>query len=408
MFLFISFVCLIGVTLAQSDVVDEIGEIAMRECKKVLKEKNVVADTVWHFSKTLCSDMQDATETYFSETIISTSQGMRKSVSDADKYYEDEKIQEKLKSGMKAIALELLELKTKDEQMIRGEVARQFEDRFFRWLLTGKENYVRSEKKPKKNDGPVKIVVGKTFKKLVQKSKQDVFVEFYAPWCGHCQALEPKWDQLGELFKNKPITIAKFNADANDPPAEIQVGGYPTLMYFKAGEKEPIQFEDEREIYDMLKFIDANRSDKKFDFPPIPEPPKDNVIVLDDDNFDDVVKENPLILVKFYAPWCGHCKSMAPAYKAAADELLESGIAVAKLDATKHTKKAEKFNVEGFPTLFYFVNGKKHTYSGGREQSDIVEFMLEKAKEHGIVAGDSDEETASAPDSAPANEKEEL
>lgn len=69
MFLFISFVCLIGVTLAQSDVVDEIGEIAMRECKKVLKEKNVVADTVWHFSKTLCSDMQDATETYFSETV---------------------------------------------------------------------------------------------------------------------------------------------------------------------------------------------------------------------------------------------------------------------------------------------------------------------------------------------------
>jgi hypothetical protein len=69
-YLLISIVlCFVAVTFAQGDVTDEVGSIAMRECKKVIKEKKVVADTVWHFSKTLCSDIQAAAETYVDEQV---------------------------------------------------------------------------------------------------------------------------------------------------------------------------------------------------------------------------------------------------------------------------------------------------------------------------------------------------
>jgi len=65
--------------------------------------------------------------------------------------------------------------------------------------LDGKiEAHVKSEPIPESNDGPVTVVTGKTFDEIVMDKSKDVLIEFYAPWCGHCKALEPKWTELGE------------------------------------------------------------------------------------------------------------------------------------------------------------------------------------------------------------------
>lgn len=70
---------------------------------------------------------------------------------------------------------------------------------FTKDMLDGKlEAFIKSEAIPSYNDGPVKVAVGKNFKKVVTDSHRDALIEFYAPWCGHCQKLAPIWEELGD------------------------------------------------------------------------------------------------------------------------------------------------------------------------------------------------------------------
>jgi len=99
------------------------------------------------------------------------------------------------------------------------------------------------------------------------------------------------------------------------------------------------------------------------------------VVVLSDSNFHEFVKKHDRVLAEFYAPWCGHCKSLEPEYEKAAQDLLFEGLATkfVKVDATVNTKLATEFEVKSYPTLKYFAMGSEPVeYDGGRDAKGLA------------------------------------
>jgi len=107
-----------------------------------------------------------------------------------------------------------------------------------------------------------------------------------------------------------------------------------------------------------------------------------NVIVGTEANFDAVIDTAKYALVEFYAPWCGHCKELAPEYASAANTLAEqeSPIVLVKVDVTENDALGQRFNIESFPTLKFFVGDKPPVeYNGGRTADDIVTWVTKKS-----------------------------
>lgn len=123
------------------------------------------------------------------------------------------------------------------------------------------EPSIKSEPIPETQEGPVTVVVAKSYDDIVLDDTKDVLIEFYAPWCGHCKALAPKYDDLATQYANSEfkdkVVIAKVDATANDVPDEIQ--GFPTIKLYPAGGKDaPVTYSGARTVEDLIEFVSEN------------------------------------------------------------------------------------------------------------------------------------------------------
>ena len=81
------------------------------------------------------------------------------------------------------------------------------------------------------------------------------------------------------------------------------------------------------------------------------------------------------LFVEFYAPWCGHCKSLAPIWEEVAEALKEDGnVVVGKVDCSDNHALANRFRVKSYPTVKLISNGRVYHFAGEKTLENLLEF----------------------------------
>ncbi|OQR86049.1 thioredoxin domain containing 5-like, partial [Thraustotheca clavata] len=207
----------------------------------------------------------------------------------------------------------------------------------------------------------------------------DWLIKFYAPWCGHCKRLAPIFEELATVV-DPNVHIAEIDVEAHtDIKEQFGVSGYPTLLFFKQGQM--YHYKGERTVDGFQTFLRGGYA--ALDAKPVPKKRDPNaptfVLELTTDNFDTKTQAatgtNGDWLVKFYAPWCGHCKQLAPTYEALSQDV-HGQVNIAHVDVTVHEALGERFGIQGFPTTLFFSGGKMYDYSGPRNLDSLTSFVL--------------------------------
>uniref|UniRef100_A0A1B6D3Y8 Protein disulfide-isomerase A6 homolog n=1 Tax=Clastoptera arizonana TaxID=38151 RepID=A0A1B6D3Y8_9HEMI len=234
------------------------------------------------------------------------------------------------------------------------------------------------------------------FDKLVVQSQDVWIVEFYAPWCGHCQQFVGEYSKAGTALKGV-VKVGAVNADEHKSlGGRFGVRGFPTVKIFSSNKNKPEDYSGPRSAQGLVDAALASLKTKVYEQMGVKsgggggsgsKGSADDVVELTDSNFDKLVLDSEdMWLVEFFAPWCGHCKNLAPHWQQAATEL-KGKVKLGALDATVHQAKASRYSVQGYPTIKFFPPGKKDAnsaeeYNGGRTASDIVNWALDKLAEN--------------------------
>ena len=123
-------------------------------------------------------------------------------------------------------------------------------------------------------------------------------------------------------------------------------------------------------------------SNEQHDFSIVDEDLIDDSLPVEvtDESFDKLV--NPINgtskwFIKFFAPWCGHCKRLRPTWDKLSEELKPLKVNMATVDCTSGgSMTCERFDIEGYPTVVFLESGRFYRFKGRRDAETLKAFAL--------------------------------
>ncbi|XP_023747469.1 protein disulfide-isomerase [Lactuca sativa] len=214
-------------------------------------------------------------------------------------------------------------------------------------------------------------------------AKAMLFVNFSSKPFG---AFESKYQDIANEHKGKGISFLIGDVEASQGAFQffgIKEDHVPVMVINDDKEKYVKPNVEPHHLESWLKEYKDGKVTPYVKSEPVPEVNNQPVKVVVADNFNDIVfKSGKNVLLEFYAPWCGHCKKLAPILdKIAASFANDADVIIAKIDATANDIVHEGFDVKGYPTLYFkSASGKLLQYSGKRSKDKITSF-IKKNKE---------------------------
>jgi len=154
--------------------------------------------------------------------------------------------------------------------------------------------------------------------------------------------------------------------------------------------RPPEDYSGGREAADIIEFFNKQAGTRARI-----NKPSSAVTILTPENFDSIVLDDTKdVLVEFFAPWCGHCKKIAPIWEKLASAFrTEESVVIASVDADQYKELGTKHGVSGFPTLIYYPKTNKNgdRYNGGRELPDLLAYVNKEAGTKRLESGRYDE-----------------
>ncbi|KAF8897127.1 thioredoxin-like protein [Infundibulicybe gibba] len=221
------------------------------------------------------------------------------------------------------------------------------------------------------------------------------FIEHFSPNCGHCRAFAPTWEKLvrendmrrenggGEIgLAQVDCTVYGDLCNANG------VGGYPEMILFRDGKKVE-SYRGRRDLDLLTSYIESHAIKPEAEKPQSPLNIAGTVLELSESTFQATLQQGPAF-VKFFAPWCGHCKKLAPTWKQLAKHM-QNKLIIGEVNCEDHKALCASQDVKGYPSLIYYSkNGVKSEYQNGRKLEQLKTFA-EKASAGGVHQLKTDE-----------------
>ncbi|KAJ3553349.1 hypothetical protein NPX13_g10905 [Xylaria arbuscula] len=214
-----------------------------------------------------------------------------------------------------------------------------------------KTSVLKSEEKTKpakptvtpNKEGASVPLTAESFQELVTMTQEPWFIKFYAPWCHHCQAMAPNWQQMAKEMKGR-LNVGEVNCDVESRLCkDVRLKGYPTILFFKGGER--VEYDGLRGFGDLLQY-----AEKALD---ICEGIKD----VDAASFAELEKTEDVIFVYFYD------QATASEDFQALERLPLSLIGRAKLVKTDDPELYDRFKITTWPRLIVSREGRPTYYT---------------------------------------------